>query len=66
MDFAAPLSRVALRYVVGFLIAKGYQISPETATDPDLAQLAYFLIAGGLAMLSEGWWWLARKYGWAQ
>ncbi|MBR1122096.1 hypothetical protein JQ628_11270 [Bradyrhizobium lablabi] len=65
-DLAGPLSRVGLRYVVGFLAAKGYNVDPSTATDPDIQQLAYFLMAGGLAFLSEGWWYLARKHGWGQ
>lgn len=65
-DLAGPLSRVGLRYIVGFLAAKGYAIGPEAATDTDIQQLAYFLMAGGLAFLSEGWWFLARKYGWGQ
>lgn len=65
-ELAGPLSRVGLRYVVGFLAAKGYAIDPETAADPDVQQLAYFLMAGGLAFLSEGWWYFARKNGWGQ
>jgi hypothetical protein len=65
-DLAGPLSRVGLRYVVGWLIAKGYSIDPATANDADIQALAYYLMGGGLAILSEGWWYLARRNGWAQ
>lgn len=65
-ELAAPLSRVALRYLVGFLAAKGYSIDPATANDPDVQQVAYFMMAGGLGLFSEGWWYLARKNGWSQ
>ena len=66
MDVAAPISRIALRYLVGVLAAKGYSIDPATAADADIQAIAYFLMAGGLGLFSEGWWWLARKHGWAQ
>lgn len=65
-ELLGPLSRVGLRYLVGFLVAKGYSIDPNTAADPDIQQLAYFMMAGGLGLFSEGWWYLARKYGWSQ
>ena len=65
-ELAGPVSRVGLRYLVGFLVAKGYSIDPSTATDPEVQQIAYFLIAGGLSLFSESWWYLARKYGWSQ
>jgi hypothetical protein len=65
-QIAGPLSRVGLRYLVGFLAARGYSVDPAVATDPEVQQLALFCIAGGLALISEGWWYLARKYGWGQ
>jgi len=65
-QIAAPLSRVLLRYIVGALIVKGYSIDPATAENADVQAIAYYLIGGGLALLSEGWWYLARKYGWSQ
>jgi hypothetical protein len=66
MDVAAPLSRIGFRYVVGWLVAKGYSVNPEMAADADLQAVAYYLMGGGLALFSEGWWYLARRYGWAQ
>ena len=62
----APLARVLLRYAGGALIAAGVAINPATLTDPDVVQVATFFVGAGCAILSEGWWALARKKGWTQ
>lgn len=61
------LARIILRYVAGFLLYKGFvstDMSRMIQFDPDLInwlQIALGLAAGGLA---EGWYWLAKKFGW--
>ena len=66
MDVLAPLVRVALRYLAGILVARGYSISPDTLTDPDIVQVICFVAGTTCALVSEGWWALARKHGWDQ
>lgn len=60
----AALARIILRYGAGFLIAKGFLdkgTGDMLAVDPDI-QLA---LAAGLMILSEGWYWLAKRMGWS-
>ncbi len=60
-----PISRILLRYLAGFLVLKA--VLPEDvgnmiSTDPDLVAVVGALIAGGV----EGFYMLARKYGWSK
>ena len=64
----AIIIRIALRYLAGVLIAKGL-LAPEEGmsitTDPDVA-MALQIAAGALAgAVSEAWFWLAKRFGWA-
>jgi hypothetical protein len=60
----APVARIALRYAGGVLIAKGWAHDPSAFADPDLVQAVCYIGAGVCAVLSEGWYVLARKKGW--
>lgn len=54
----APYIRIALRVAAGYLIGKG--------ADPELANTLYTdpQIAGAIALaISEGWYFIAKKYG---
>jgi hypothetical protein len=62
----APLARILLRYLGGILIAKGYAHDPATFADPDLVQAVCIVGAGACGVISEGWWYLARKHGWGR
>lgn len=57
--------RIALRYGAGYLVLKGL-LSPEDAstlaTDQDV-QMVVGMAAGAIA---EGWYFLARKFGWSK
>jgi hypothetical protein len=57
--------RIGLRYGAAFLVARGL-LSPDDgatlATDPDV-QLVAGMAAGAVA---EGWYFLARKFGWSK
>lgn len=61
-DLAGPLSRVLLRYVGAALITKA-GLSFDV-TDPDVAQVAQFVVGAMVSVGTEAWWYLARKYGW--
>lgn len=65
----APVSRIILRYVAGILIAKGWLDSgfgQQLATDPDVLSLVQIGVGFAAAAASEGWYWLARKFGWSR
>ena len=62
-DDFAPLVRIALRYVAGFLIAKGLA-SPKTMADPDLALAICYGGAGVITLITELWYRMARKKDW--
>jgi hypothetical protein len=65
-DALAPLVRILLRWLGGFLIAKGLASSPDAFTDPDLVTVICFAVAGICGLVSEGWWALARRRGWSR
>ena len=65
-DVLAPAARIALRYVGGVLIAKGWAHDPATFADPDLVQTVCYATAIACAALSEGWYVLARRHGWGR
>lgn len=59
----APFIRIALRYLSGFLIAKGWLgAGVDLSADPDL------IMAAGLAIgfVTETAYAAARRYGWAK
>jgi hypothetical protein len=60
----APAVRIGLRYLVGFLIAKGWAVDPAAASDAGLVQAVCYLGAGASFFISEGWYWLAKRRGW--
>lgn len=61
MDRAAPFIRIGLRYLGGALIGWGY------ATEDDLWVLDDPELVGAISVaLSEGWYLLAKKFGWAK
>ena len=62
----APIVRILLRWLGGFLIAKGLAIDPREFADPDLVGAVCYAGAAICGAISEGWWLLARKCGWAQ
>lgn len=63
------LVRIALRYGSGALVLHGF-LSPDDGnalvSDPDVAQVLEIGIGLGMGAISEGWYYLARKWGWAK
>ena len=65
---SGALARILLRYGAGVLIAKGVlpdDVGHSIMNDPDLLQVATTIIGVILAGTSEGWYWLAKKFGWS-
>lgn len=62
------VARIALRYGVGILVGAGWlssEIGSQITTDPDVAvvvDLAGFAVGGAIV---EGWYWMAKRFGWA-
>ncbi|MER9079970.1 hypothetical protein [Mesorhizobium sp. M0895] len=60
--------RILLRYAAGALVAKGL-LAPEDgaslAIDPDVTQLLQVGAGFAISAATEGWYWIARKFGWS-
>lgn len=64
LPITAPLTRILLRYVIGAWVAKaGLSID---VNDPNVFEVANFAVGGLLAVVTEGWWTMARRRGWRQ
>lgn len=62
LPVAAPLTRVLLRYVIGAWVTKaGLNLD---VNDPNVFEVANFLVAGLLGVATEGWYAMARRKGW--
>ena len=58
----APISRILARWIGGLLIGFGLFAPHDMgAIEPDLA----FLIAAVIGVVVEGFWLLARRFGWS-
>lgn len=66
---SAVIARIALRYAAGILVTKGL-LAPEAgvqfSADPDVTQALQVALGVGVGAVSEGWYYLARKLGWAK
>ena len=61
----AVFVRIFLRYAAGALVARGFlgpDVADQILNDPDV-EMALGVALGAAA---EGWFWLARRFGWAQ
>ena len=62
------VARIVLRYGIGILVGAGWlssELGGQISNDPDVAivlDLAGFALGG---LLVEGWYWLAKRWGWA-
>lgn len=60
--------RIALRYGAGFLVARGLLGESDgnmLASDPEVAALIETGVGLALGVASEGWYWLAKRFGWS-
>ena len=63
----APIIRILLRYITLPLLYFGLITEPEAASiiaEPEIAQWVSLGLGTIAPVISEGWWWLARKFGW--
>lgn len=64
-----PISRIILRYIVGLLVAKAI-FSPEDGnilvSDPEIAQMVELGVGVVVGAVTEGWYALARRWGWGK
>lgn len=63
-----PFVRIGLRYLGGYLAARGWlaQTDTDLFDDPDLVAALSYGGAMLCALIGEGWYALARKMGWAK
>lgn len=60
--------RIGLRYVAALLIARGFldpALGNALAADADVLQALHILAGAVAALAAEGWYWLAKRFGWA-
>jgi len=57
-----PLIRIALRYGVGAIV--GYEVGNQLASDPDVITVTTAATAMLVGVLTEGAYWLAKRWGW--
>lgn len=64
----APFVRIGLRWLGGMLVAKGWLGTGDQSlfADPDMVQAACWALAALCAIVSEGWYVLARRWGWSK
>lgn len=56
-----PLVRIFLRYIVGGVFVGSQAVGDQLATDPDLVAACALLVGAAV----EGFWFLAKRRGWA-
>lgn len=60
--------RILLRYGAGALVAAGWLLASDAnalANDQEVIDLIIVAVGFAIAGVSEVWYWLARKAGWA-
>lgn len=63
----APIIRIFLRYATFPLLYFGLITENEAAdiiAEPEIAQWVSLGLGMIAPVVSEGWWWLARRFGW--
>ncbi len=58
----APFIRILLRYGVGGLI--GFEVGSQLASDPDVLAVTTVVITTLVGITTEGFYYLAKKWGW--
>ena len=64
---SGAVARILLRYGAGVLIARGLlpdEFGHDLVNDPDVQNVVSTALGLGLAGVSEGWYWLAKRFGW--
>lgn len=64
-----PVSRILARYLAGALVAKGVIDAGSGAffaTDADVVGIVQIVLGGAVSLVTEGFYYLARKLGWSK
>lgn len=62
-----PLARIIVRYGAGALANMGFfapELAERMAADADVIQMVSYGLAGGALVLTEGYYWLAKRRNW--
>jgi hypothetical protein len=59
-----PIIRILLRVLAGFLVGKGFTEAQTLAGDPELIALAEAGVGALILAVTEGWYYLAKRFGW--
>lgn len=65
----AVIVRIALRYLAGILVARGLLSADDGGTfsaDPDIQMLVETGAGLAIGAATEGWYWMAHKFGWSK
>jgi hypothetical protein len=65
----SPIARIILRYLAGVLVMKGLvdaDLGKVLAGDAEILGLIDVGLGLAVGAVAEGWYWLARKFGWAK
>lgn len=57
------IARIIARYGIGYLVAKGLPLE-GMVDDPDVVFILEWAITASAAGVVEGYYWLAKRYGW--
>jgi hypothetical protein len=65
---SSVIIRIALRYVAAALVSHGLLSADmsDFAYDPDIAEMVQVGAGIATAAAAEGWYYFARKFGWAK
>lgn len=61
--------RIALRYIAGALVFKGVipdELGNSLIDDPQVIHVVSTIAGVAITMITEGWYILARKFGWSK
>lgn len=62
-----PLIRIGLRYLSGYLVAKGILgAGYDLSADAEVVSIAEVAVGAVIAAGTEGYYALAKRYGWAK
>lgn len=67
MEKFAPVTRIAFRYLAMYVALKGFlpeDLAMEISKDPDFMALFNMGVGAVIGLVNEGWYFLAKKYGW--
>lgn len=65
----AVVARIVLRYAAGALVIKGLlpeETGTQIASDADILSIVETGLGLGIGAVTEAWYFLARKFGWAK